>query len=101
MYNGELNFPQKESLLKALFRIARKQEFFKDTNMVKNALGKYNLMLLLEFALNEIEEEDRRIINNDFKKGKHENWWITYYSRSTYYRAKAQAMTKFLNYIHY
>ena len=51
-----------------------------------------------EFILSFLSEESRRIIEKDFLYKDKKDWWVLYYSRSTYYRLKTRAMEEILYY---
>lgn len=51
-----------------------------------------------EFILSCLSEESRRIIEKDFLYKEKKDWWVLYYSRSTYYRLKTRAMEEILYY---
>ncbi len=51
-----------------------------------------------EFILSCLSEESRRIIEKDFLYKDKKDWWVLYYSRSTYYRLKTRAMEEVLYY---
>lgn len=51
-----------------------------------------------EFILSCLSEESRRIIEKDFLCKDKKDWWVLYYSRSTYYRLKTRAMEEILYY---
>ena len=51
-----------------------------------------------EFILSCLSEESRRIIEKDFLYKDKKDWWVLYYSRSTYYRVKTRAMEEILYY---
>ena len=51
-----------------------------------------------EFILSCLSEESRRIIEKDFLYKDKKDWWVSYYSRSTYYRLKTRAMEEILYY---
>lgn len=55
-----------------------------------------NVVKILDMALNSIKKDYSIILTNDFFETKEENWWLYYYSRSTYYRLKNNAMESFL-----
>jgi len=42
------------------------------------------------------KEEYKRIITKDFIEHADNHWWMSYYSKSTYYRLKREAMIEFL-----
>ena len=51
-----------------------------------------------EFILSCLSDESRRIIEKDFLYKDKKDWWVLYYSRSTYYRLKTRAMEEILYY---
>lgn len=51
-----------------------------------------------EFILSCLSEESRHIIEKDFLYKDKKDWWVLYYSRSTYYRLKTRAMEEILYY---
>lgn len=51
-----------------------------------------------EFILSCLSEESRRIIEKDFLYKDKKDWWVLYYSRTTYYRLKTRAMEEILYY---
>ena len=51
-----------------------------------------------EFIISCLSEESRRIIEKDFLYKDKKDWWVLYYSRSTYYRLKTRAMEEILYY---
>lgn len=51
-----------------------------------------------EFILSCLSEESRRIFEKDFLYKDKKDWWVLYYSRSTYYRLKTRAMEEILYY---
>ena len=51
-----------------------------------------------EFILSCLSEESRRIIEKNFLYKDKKDWWVLYYSRSTYYRLKTRAMEEILYY---
>ena len=55
----------------------------------------FNNQKLIELKKIKEEIKDLLIYNEYFSK-KVENWWIYYFSRSTYYRLKNKAMNDFL-----
>ena len=51
----------------------------------------------VETAYEELEDNQKRIINNDFfYQNSYPFWWETYFSKSSYYRIKKDAMKLFL-----
>jgi hypothetical protein len=57
----------------------------------------YNeLKIKVDYILLQLDEQLARIIFNEYLTNKVDNWWIYYYSKSTYYRLKNKAMDCFL-----
>ena len=46
-----------------------------------------------------LSEENQKIIIHEFMNQAPNNWWMDYYSRSTYYRMKSRAMEELLFYL--
>lgn len=56
----------------------------------------YSLHDLVMNAMKKLNDEERRMIENEYFFNDR-SWWYEYYSRSTYYRLKKQSMIKFLD----
>lgn len=52
-----------------------------------------------ELIIDNLSSDSRKIIIHEFVKQSRANWWIEYYSRSTYYRMKTRAMEEMLFYL--
>ena len=73
--------------------ICEGEEFY----LVKKDINYYNdLKNKVDYILLQMEKELSQIIYNEFFSSKMENWWMYYFSRSTYYRLKNKAMDNFL-----
>ncbi len=66
-------------------------------NTLKDEEYDSNLLLSVEHAMDQLDHDEKRIIENDFVKKEDKNWWHSYYSKSTYYRLKVRAMEHFLD----
>ena len=55
-----------------------------------------NLIKLLDMVLGAMDKEYSIILRNDYFESQDSNWWLYYYSRSTYYRLKGRAMDEFM-----
>ena len=63
----------------------------------KKDLTYYNdLKDKIDYILLQMDKELSQIIYNEFFSNKVENWWMYYFSKSTYYRIKNKAMDCFL-----
>ena len=51
-----------------------------------------------EMILDRLSKDSYMIIYHDFIEKKEKDWWLEYYSRSTYYRLKTRAMEEILFY---
>ncbi len=99
MKRHDFTFTQKTILINYLFELAKIQEE-KFSYQVREDCSKNDLMLALNYALEGLDVEGRRIITSDFKHKARSQWWYGFYSRSTYYRLKSKAMKEFLDCLH-
>lgn len=67
-----------------------------DDLMLKEELEK--VISTFEFILDCLSKESRLIIEKEFIEKERKDWWVYYYSRSTYYRLKTRAMEETLYY---
>jgi hypothetical protein len=54
----------------------------------------------IQFAIDRLDEDSKTIIFNDFMAKKNHNWYLEFYSLSTYYRLRKIAVNKFLDCLH-
>lgn len=54
------------------------------------------LVLKVNYALSIMPERYQLIIWSDFFRNRQKNWYLTYFCKSSYYRAKKQALKAFL-----
>lgn len=52
-------------------------------------------------ALERLNEDERRILTKEFVENQPKNWWMEYYSKSTYYRFKHRACARFIHCLHH
>lgn len=57
-----------------------------------------NYVTYIDNILSMLDSEQQYIIKKEFFGIKTKNWWISDYSRSTFYRLKRKAVTQFLMY---
>lgn len=50
-------------------------------------------------AFDRLDEEDRKIIENEFFFGAYQGWWKNYYSRAYFYTLKKKAALLFRKYL--
>ena len=65
--------------------------------IAKKDLDYYNdLKNKIDYILLQMDERLSKVIYNEYFSSKVENWWVYFYSESTYYRLKNKAMDLFL-----
>ena len=101
-------FKQKDFVMKKIGIEYRKNKFCEFNSLVvkedesyylgvKKDEGYYTeLKMKVDYILLQLEEQLARIIYQEYLVSKVDNWWIYYYSKSTYYRLKNKAMDSFL-----
>jgi len=57
-------------------------------------------LFLIQETLKRLSEEEQRVLRNDFLSPLSKNWWMEYYSKSTYYRLRYLAVDRFLHCLH-
>lgn len=68
------------------------------SHVLKDSDADEKFALKVEYALSLLKKEEKRIFENDFLDNQQQKyWWRNYYSKSTYYRLKYQAMKTFLH----
>ena len=101
-------FKQKDLIIRKIGMDYRKVKFLELESLVikedesnylerKKDNNYYNdLKIKVDYILLQLDEQLARIIFNEYLTNKIDNWWIYYYSKSTYYRLKNKAMDSFL-----
>ena len=56
--------------------------------------------MLVENALKELDVDEQRIIQKSYIENNTDLWYLDYYTKSTYYRLKTKALSKFLHCLH-
>lgn len=75
--------------------VGEKQENYIDSK--DKYLYYYSLQNRIDYVLEKLDLECSEFIKKEFFSNRHSNnWWINYYSRSTYYRLKKKSMERFL-----
>ncbi len=54
----------------------------------------------IEQSLSELSEDERLILTKENLESTNKNWWMEYFSKSTYYRLKYKAMDRFIHCLH-
>jgi hypothetical protein len=52
-------------------------------------------------SLERLSEDERRILTKELIETEAPNWWMEYFSKSTYYRIKHRAYTRFIHCLHH
>lgn len=92
MYTTIMDIKSCISMVSYLCRLARRSKWKSleiNENQGNGERGMYNTMM---FILGELKPEQREIIENDFLYVKDRNWYMDYYSKSTYYRNRKEAL---------
>ncbi|MGI6510609.1 MAG: MG284/MPN403 family protein [Erysipelotrichaceae bacterium] len=55
----------------------------------------YDLYLLVQFALDDIDEDSKRILTQEYINKRESYWWNDYYSQTTYYSLKRKRWNNF------
>lgn len=103
----EIKFKQKDLIIRKIGMDYKKMIFNDDQKFLINESGnsylseeKENYYSIIknkiDYILLQMDKNLSMIIYNDYLSTKLENWWIYYYSKSTYYRLKNKAMDNFL-----
>ncbi|MGI6510745.1 MAG: MG284/MPN403 family protein [Erysipelotrichaceae bacterium] len=50
----------------------------------------------MQFALDDIDEDSKRILTQEYINKRESYWWNDYYSQTTYYSLKRKALEQFL-----
>jgi hypothetical protein len=80
--------------------IARQGEYLlNEPDDLKRYLQKHeSFIAAVDCALTFLSEEEKRLLKSDYLNKDVRFWWVSFYSRSTYYRIKRRAMIEFLSY---
>ena len=63
---------------------------------VDEELSDYELFVVrVRKAYSRLNQEEKKIINNDFFYQEYPDWWKKLYTKSTYYRLKQKSMIRF------
>ena len=55
----------------------------------------------IDCALEFLTIKEKRILQADYIDHLEKNWWMEYYSRTSYYRIKEAALRRFINCLHF
>lgn len=85
-----MNFKDKCTIINYLIALAYQNQWMIGEN-------EKSLLQYIQISLNRLSPELKEIIVNDFIELKDKLWYLEFYSKSSYYRLKNEAMTTFLN----
>jgi len=100
-------FKQKDLIIKKIGMAYRKVEIVglgvstvreEDTLYLAPKKENYysEVKMKVDYILSQLDEQLSKIIYNEYMVSKKQNWWMYFYSKSTYYRLKNKAMDSFL-----
>ena len=104
----EVKFKQKDLIIRKLGIDYKKIKFLNNSPLLicetsdsymeaKKDITYYNeLKEKVDYILKQMDTTLSQLIYNEFFSNRIENWWIYFYSKSTYYRLKNKAMNCFL-----
>ncbi|MFV0479536.1 MAG: MG284/MPN403 family protein [Anaerorhabdus sp.] len=104
MFNKYLKLKDKEKVICYMFDSYRKSKRKMEARMNWKIEEKseeygdaYSFTTLIENAMETCSEDTQRIFNGEYVEKLHGNWYLEYYSRSTFYRLKHQAIDEFID----
>jgi hypothetical protein len=96
------SFAQKKQLISYLFVLWRQTKSIGENNE-----SNYHFLPAcddfdrhMRHALSQLNEEQKKIIKYEFMEKSSPNWYLEYYSRSSFYRHKNQSMDTFIRCLH-
>lgn len=92
MFKTSMTYKEKCEIIQYLVNLAHR-----DQSVLRVSENEVGLYSMIYGSLHRISIEHREIIINDFIQKKDRDWYLEFYSRSTYYRLKNGAMSSFLN----
>lgn len=126
---NEMSLKEKDELLRGIIReyqkaqlqlnILKEREFYPqiDFSRIKEQSPRYNglennlisyierkdnleaLVHFVESVFNSLPEDVYRLLANEYLFPRHKEWWLEYYSRSTYYRLRRKVLDDVLFYL--
>lgn len=96
------SFAQKKQLISYLFVLWGQTKTIREStdNMYEHTYGYSDFDRLMRHALSQLNEEHKKIIMKEFMEKPSPNWYLEYYSRSSFYRHKHQSMDTFIRCLH-
>ncbi len=96
------SFAQKKQLISYLFVLWGQTKTISESaeNAYDHAYVCNDFDRLMRHALSQLNEEHKKIIMKEFMEKTSPNWYLEYYSRSSFYRHKQQSMDTFIRCLH-
>ena len=96
------SFLQKKQLISYLFVLWGQSKMMFESTQSKyescSVGGDFDRMM--KHAIAQLNEEQKKIIIKEFMEKTSPNWYLEYYSRSSFYRHKHQSMDTFIRCLH-
>lgn len=96
------NFKRKDAIIRKISIDYKKAMLIVNDNVIfENESNDYvvreeKIKIKVDYILMHMEQELSMLVYNEYFSRKVDNWWIYYFSKSTYYRLKNKAMDNFL-----
>jgi hypothetical protein len=83
-------------------RYLKRQKFYSEGLEVKESDAPFekSYVFNIEQALEELDHDEHAILTHENLENAPKNWWMDYYSKSTYYRIKHRAYKRFIDCLH-
>ncbi|PKM87767.1 MAG: hypothetical protein CVU85_05230 [Firmicutes bacterium HGW-Firmicutes-10] len=95
------SFARKKQLISYLFILWGQSKYVSESSENIYDLQTCNdLDRHMRYALSQLSDEQKKIIRKEFMEKTSPNWYLEYYSRSSFYRHKKQCMDTFIRCLH-
>jgi hypothetical protein len=96
------SFVQKKKLISYLFVLWGQGKSINENtqSMYQDNRVNEDFDRLMRNALSQLNDEQKKIIMKEFMERNSPNWYLEYYSRSSFYRHKHQSMDTFIRCLH-
>lgn len=96
------SFGEKKQLISYLFVLWGQCKMVSENhgNEYKDYGFNHDFDRLMIRALSQLNDEQKKIITKEFMEKTSPNWYLEYYSRSSFYRHKHQSMDSFIRCLH-
>ena len=95
--NKNMEFKNNEKLVRYYFRLRNRNTAVNSLNDAEDN----ELVRVSDEILNNMKEDERNILRNEYVLNYPRNWWQNYYSKSRYYRIKSNALRNFIRLSHW